>query len=258
MNILKFGPDEREEWLASRRGKITGSRIKNVYSTSGVTKEAICEWLDDHGIAYKKTMKREELESLLPLEAAAELRARMPKKIGFYELIAEKLGLPPEDDENQMERGTRLEKDAIARFEQENPGVEVDTSLLIWTRDDDENIAVSPDGVIGETEAVEAKCLSSANHIKAFIEREIPDEYRLQALQYFVVNDKLEKLHFIFYDPRFLMFSDPTGKQAKIDYFELTLTRAQAEAEIEKVAAMLAYQRQVMAEVNEWVNNLTF
>lgn len=256
MKTIRFANDEREEWLATRRGRITGSRIKNVFSTSGVTKEMICEWLDDHGITYKKAMKREELEALLPAEAMAELRSRAPKKIGFYELIAEKLGLPPDTDENQMERGTRLEKDAIARFSEET-GIEVDTSLLIWAREDDENIAVSPDGVIGETEAVEAKCLSSANHIKAFIERRIPDDYVLQALQYFVVNDQLEKLHFIFFDPRFLMFSDPEGKQAKIDYFEITLTRAQAEAQAERVDEMLAYQRDTMRQVNYWVNKLS-
>src|ERR1035441_3847852 len=120
MKTLKFEPNERDEWLYTRRGKITGSRLADIYSKRDAHK----------------------------------------KKIGFYELIAEKLGLPPDNDENAMERGSRLEKEAIARFEQENPGVKVDTSLLIWTRDENENIAISPDGVISETEAVEAKCLS--------------------------------------------------------------------------------------------------
>ena len=32
------------------------------------------------------------------------------KKIGFYSLIAEKLGIPAEEGETPMERGSRLEK----------------------------------------------------------------------------------------------------------------------------------------------------
>jgi hypothetical protein len=216
MKTLTFdnGSEGRMEWLALRRGKITGSRLKDIVVKRG------------NG-----------------------------KKIGFYELIAEKLGLPPEDDETAMERGARLEKDAIERFKLEHPGVEVDTSLVIWTRDDNENIAVSPDGVISETEAVEAKCLSSARHIEAFLTRQIPADYEYQKLQYFIVNDKLQTLHFIFFDPRFQMFADPDSRQAKLDYFELTVTRAEVQSEIE---SMLTYEREVIAEVNEIVTRLSF
>ncbi|HVB33744.1 MAG TPA: YqaJ viral recombinase family protein [Patescibacteria group bacterium] len=213
MKTLTFQPTEREEWLYTRRGKITGSRLKDIVVKRG------------NG-----------------------------KKIGFYELIAEKLGLPPDNDENAMERGARLEKDAIERFKEE-AGKDVDTSLIIWARDDNENIAISPDGVISETEAVEAKCLSSARHIEAFLTKKIPAEYEMQALQYFIVNDKLELLHFIFFDPRFAMFSDPTGKRAKIDYFEIPVTRAEVQSQIDD---MLTYEREVIAEVNEIVNKLTF
>lgn len=255
MNVIRFGDEDREQWLAARRGKITGSKIKDIFTASGVTKDAIAEVLTDRGVVFKKTAKKEELEALLSSEDLAGLRSRAPKKKGFYVLIAEKLGLPAEEGETEMERGTRLEKDAIARFIEENPGVEVDTSMLIWTRDDDEEIAISPDGVIGTTEAIEAKCLSSANHIKAFIERRIPEDYLLQALQYFVVNDDLKILHFIFFDPRFLDIQGAEKK--KIDYFELTLTRDQAEHEIQKIDEMLAYERDVIEQVNFWVNKIT-
>jgi hypothetical protein len=40
------------------------------------------------------------------------------KKIGFYALIAEKLGVY-DDSEAPMERGARLEKEALERFEKE-------------------------------------------------------------------------------------------------------------------------------------------
>src|SRR5207244_2924894 len=115
-----------------------------------------------------------------------------PKK-GYYELIAERVALPP-TGENAMDRGTRLEDEAVQRFAQET-GKNVDTSLVIWSRDESDEIANSPDGFITKkvkgkkepvvTEAVECKCLSSASFIEAYITREIPSEYEHQVLQYF-------------------------------------------------------------------------
>jgi hypothetical protein len=49
-----------------------------------------------------------------------------------------------------MDRGKRLEDEAIERFAKET-GKKVNTDLVLWMRDDDENIAVSPDGSIGKT-----------------------------------------------------------------------------------------------------------
>ncbi len=201
MLIQKF--ENREQWLQARRGKITGSRLKDIVVKRGTG-----------------------------------------KKIGFYELIAEKLGIPA-DGENAMERGTRLEPEAVKMFEEET-GKEVDSSLIIWQREDNENIAISPDGCFNDdTEAVEAKCLSSARHIEAWLTKRIPDEYEFQKLQYFIVNDKLEKLHFAFYDPRL------TAKP----FFIITVTRDEVQEDID---VYLAYQREVLEEVDKIVLELTF
>lgn len=194
--------ETKEEWLAARRGKITGSRLKDIVVKRGTG-----------------------------------------KKIGFYELIAERLGIPA-DDESSMDRGTRLESEAIEAFQQLT-GKKVDTSLVIWTRDDDDSIAISPDGFIKNTEAVEAKCLSSARHIEALLTHKIPDEYEFQKLQYFIVNDKLKTLYFCFFDPRLL---------AK-PFFTIEIKRADVQAEVDEY---LEYQRKTLAEVNEIVNDLTF
>ncbi len=165
------------------------------------------------------------------------------KKIGYYELIAERLALPPNGD-NPIDRGHELEAEAIERFKKET-NKNVDTSLVIWTREEDENIAISPDGFIGETEAVEVKCLSSAKHIEALLTQEIPSEYEFQKLQYFIVNDKLQTLYFCFYDPRLSVK----------DFFFITISRKDVLSDIEKY---LIYQRGVLEEVNEIVNSLTF
>lgn len=200
MKTIKF--DTKEEWLAGRIGKITGSRLKDIVVKRGTG-----------------------------------------KKIGFYELIAERLGIPA-DGENPMDRGTRLESEAVEMFTKET-GKKVDTNLYIWTRDDEESIAISPDGVISKTEALECKCLSSARHIEAFLTQEIPAEYEFQKLQYFIVNDKLETLYFAFYDPRLL---------AK-PFFYITVKREDIQKEVDEY---LDYQRKTLVEVNAIVNQLTF
>lgn len=198
--------EDRDQWLAARLCRITGSRLKDIVVKRGTG-----------------------------------------KKIGFYELIAERIGLPA-DGENPMDRGTRLESEAVERFELMT-GKKVDTSLVIWTREDNPNIAVSPDAFVvpGEgkkiTEAVETKCLASARHIEAVLTNEIPGEYKEQSLQYFIVNDDLQKLHFCFYDPRLKVK----------DFHIVEVTREQVLPEIE---AMLIYQRETLNEIDMIVEKL--
>lgn len=163
-------------------------------------------------------------------------------KIGYYELIAERIAIPA-SNENRIDRGKRLEEYAIERFEQET-GKKVDSSLIIWTRDDDENIAISPDGAIGKTEAVEVKCLSSARHIEAYLTQEIPTEYEAQKCQYFIVNDKLKTLYFVFFDPRMPK-----------DFFYFTIHRKDVQ---EKVDEYLELERRVLEQLKELEKTFTF
>ena len=199
MKVHKF--ETVEEWMDSRRCKITGTRVKDLVVKRGTG-----------------------------------------RKIGFYELVAERIA-NADDGENPMERGQRLEEEALERFSEET-GKKVKTDLVIWTRDDNENIALSPDGWVKVSEAVEVKCLSSARHLQAFFEG-VPKDYKDQTIQYFVVNDKLKVLHVVFYDPRL------TVK----DYFCITIKREEYQEEIEKY---LEYQKQVLQEVDDIVNELTF
>lgn len=195
--------DDQEAWLEARKTKITGSRLKDIISK----------------------------------------RAGTGQKIGYYELIAERLALPA-NGQNPMDRGHELEKEAIERFTKET-GKKVNTDLVIWMRDDNESIAISPDGYIGKTEAVEVKCLASSRHIEALLTNEIPAEYEYQVLQYFIVNDKLKALYFVFYDPRLSVK----------DFFYKKVERGPLMAQID---LYLDYQRKMLDEVNEIVNKLTF
>lgn len=201
--------DSKEAWLNARLGKALGSRAKKVLP-------------DRYGHMTK----------------------------GAWELVAERLigSAAIEEEERAMDRGTRLEPVAIERFMKET-GKKVDSSLLMWVRDDDESIGVSPDGVIGKTEAVEVKCLNAASHIEAKVTGKIPKNvlgYEEQALQYFCTNDKLKTLFFVFYDPRF-----PTG----LDFFYIEMTR---KAMKEDIVDQLQKERDVLKWVRDTVNALTF
>lgn len=166
------------------------------------------------------------------------------KKIGFYELVAERMAIPTVIGEDAMERGQMLQGEALDRFEKET-GKKVDRTLCLWMRDDNDNIAISPDGSVGKKEAVEVKCLSSARHIEAVVTGKIPDDYWFQVLQYFIVNDGLKKLYVVFYDPRIL----------KKDYYVIEVTRDEV---AEEVAEYLEYERATLLEVNDIVAQLTF
>jgi len=170
------------------------------------------------------------------------LRGTAPKK-GFYQLIADRVALPA-DGENAMDRGVRLEPEAIERFMKQEKK-KVDTSLMMWISEENESMAISPDGVIGETGAVEVKCLNSASHIEAWLTQKIPTEHYFQSLQYFIINPKLKWLYFVFYDPRV---------PAK-DFFFITLERKDLEVEIEKY---LIQELAILKEIEKIVLELTF
>lgn len=166
------------------------------------------------------------------------------RKIGFYELLAERLAIEEDGDETPMDRGTRLESEAVALFA-ETEGKVVTNELVIWVSDLDPSIAYSPDGVISDTEVVEVKCLSSARHLQAYFEKEIPDEYEEQYVQAFIVNEKLEMLHFAFYDPR--VTSKPLHW--------ITVHRENIQ---DKITAYTEYQVQALKDLQAMVVELTF
>jgi len=123
----------------------------------------------------------------------------------IYEMIANRLTVGVDSDneyENPMDRGTRLEPDAIATFELETGKIVEQIGLC--ESDDNSAIAQSPDGYIkdtNDTEAIEVKSMGGKNHVKLWLTDEVPDEYKWQVVQYFVVNEALQKLYFVGYNP---------------------------------------------------------
>src|SRR3990167_484763 len=90
----------------------------------------------------------------------------------IYEAIGNRLAIGIEDEnENAMERGNRLEGEARVMFEFEI-NKKVDQTGFA---ENDENPAVanSPDGLIGENEAVEIKCFGRKNHVKLWLTNKV-------------------------------------------------------------------------------------
>lgn len=208
MKIIKLN-QASAEWRNLRIGKITGSKLKDIVVKRGTE-----------------------------------------EKIGFYELIADRLstGNDIEDGESPLERGQRLEPEALEVFQEETK-LEVERDVGLCMHDTHPNIAVSPDGLIIKNrkfkEAVEVKCLSSARHIEAFITKEIPDEYLPQVYQYFIVNEDLEKLYFVFYDPRIMV--------KPIHWIEVNREDIK-----DQIKFYFDYQVQVLEKVDDWVTKLSF
>lgn len=245
MKTTKY--ESREDWEKGRKGRITGSGLGDVVSTAAYTKDAICEELTLLDIPFTKYQKKEELEALLPEESKVRLEKNAPRKIGYYKIVADRLKVDEDRNfsESPMDRGTRLESESMKKLS-ENLGRPVDTSLVIWERDDDKNISCSPDGILSEIECAETKSLSSEKHIKAYLTQQIPEEYEEQVIQHFIVNENLQMIFFCMYDP-----SIGFG----LDFFYIEITRGEVEEQVQKY---LETERWMLAEIDEIVMRLTF
>lgn len=162
--MLKHNVEQRsDEWHQLRKTRITGTVLKSIMGTPKARQDAI------------------------------------------YQTIADRLtiGLPDNEQyENPMDRGTRLEPDAISMFEFETGKSVIEVGMC--ESDDNEAIAQSPDGYIkgsNDTEAVEVKSPGGKNYVKMWLTNDPTDEYTWQIVQYFVVNPQLEKLYFVIYNP---------------------------------------------------------
>lgn len=205
-----------EEWLEYRKGKSGGSEFKDLWIAGLPRKEAIIAKLEEDGQELTSADKKERvtvLAAMLEPEELAELKLEAEPKKRYYEMLAEKYARPitPNDYADRlnghtfsmMARGHILEPEAVAKF-CEVTGKTVDEDSVVWESDDCPFIYISPDAAITSEdgkvrEAVEVKCLDSAETIKAFLIGRYPKEYDPQIIKYFVVNEDLEVLHFILY-----------------------------------------------------------
>lgn len=194
--------NSREDWGLFRAGKLSGSKVKDL------------------------VVKRGDGE-----------------KKGFYELIAERLATRPEW-ESPMMRGQRIEDEALTRFEKET-GKTLNKDLVVWQDPKIKSLIISPDGFVeGEkiTEAVECKCLNSANHVEVLLKQKVPKDHEEQVKWYFVINPDLETLYMCFYDPRMVVkdFFYLTVKRSDFLENELDNLRAEMLGKLERIDEIVA------------------
>ena len=220
-----------DEWFKEREGKITGSRVANVFISKLANKDDILAAViaannvsDEDLKEYKKTLKAmpiNELEELLPRNVHEEMFHKAQKK-EYWRILAERLGYSDLDDdglyEDPRERGHRLEDSAAKNLEEKENVKTVVVGMCV--RDDYEYIAISPDRLIprqGTSEedlelflagagniefegGVEIKNPGVANHLQIIFTNEVPSEYWEQCIQYFVVTD-IDYLYFVSNNP---------------------------------------------------------
>lgn len=211
-----------EEWLEFRKGKITGTKLKNLFPKSAPDRQILIDLLKDLGKEFSKpapTKNDPEKRTLLTIaemleklttEEMSQLRSKQPKKDEFYKLVADLVARPINFNDYEApdgvkvgwrERGHILEPEALAAFEALT-GKKVQKDDVVWVSSENPNMMLSPDGPIeGEvvTEAVEVKCPDNHTVIRAWHEDTYPDEYQEQVLQYFIVNDELQTLYFVIF-----------------------------------------------------------
>lgn len=239
-------PQRSEEWLAARKGKVTGSRLRDLVPTGGVAKADVLEELEKRTIPHKKTMTIPQLMDLLPEDAQKKLQRTIPRKLEFYKLLAEKIAFD-QGDEKPIDRGVTLEDEAIAKIAEKLDVKIEQVGMCVHSTIPD--LAVSPDGLIKSKqgkyyEAVEVKCRNTEYHLKALIEQQIPDDYRFQILQYFIVIDTLEVLHFCLYDPCVVGH----------ELITFEVHRDEVQDEVMKYEAFL---KQTVEEINQLAQELT-
>lgn len=155
----------------------------------------------------------------------------------LYEMIAQRLTVGVEEEyENPLDRGHRLEPEAVAAFELET-GKQVNKTGFCES-ENDATVANSPDGLIGEDEAVEIKCPQGKNYVKIWLKNQIPKEYVWQVVQYFVVNPAIKKVYFVAYNP-------------DIPAHPIHIIETPREELAEKIDKAMVAQKAFLEEVNE-------
>ena len=213
MKILQFQKNSRE-WLDARQGIITGTKNKDLIVKRGTG-----------------------------------------KKKGFYQLIADRLLVPkpandflPEGYEFKEEphaRGRRLEEEAIRKFKEMVPTLNIKDECTLCISEENDKLGYSPDALIYDSEVavgtVEVKCLDGANHIEALITKDYSD-HEWQLVQGFIVNPLQQYAYLVFYNPDLLR---------PLHY--MLITREDLR---EKITQMQEIHELTLTEIEDWTNKI--
>jgi hypothetical protein len=95
---------------------------------------------------------------------------------------------------------------------------------------------------------VEIKCPSTRKHIEYIRQNKIPNEYKYQVFQYFLVCETIEWLDFVSYDPRLSkanLFIKRVTRHELQDELDLAM-----EKHIKFYEKLLKYEQQIIKTIN--------
>lgn len=156
MKILDH-PQRSPEWFAARKGLITASKVGMFCAEPfaiSLTIPEIKSLLDASGIAYKSTLKRDELIAILP--NAEAYRGIVPAAQALIDATlgeaADGEDRPPDAGNYWTRRGTEMEPEAVAAYEAKTGHKVTSVGLCIH---DSGRFGASPDGLVYDTTVVE-------------------------------------------------------------------------------------------------------
>lgn len=228
MKILDL-EQRSQEWLDFHEGRISGSSAKDYSSVRYIPKAELVEFAESKGYDFPKNLTMDNIRATLTEDELNELYANVQINDSIYKLIAQRIAKPinlndyadriPEGATySAMLRGQILEDEARELIS-EKLGKQIIPGR-VWQSEENEYMICSPDGEIVDdsgkvSEAVEIKCLDSWKVVKAYYEKHPPLDYEAQIIQYFLVNENLQKLYFCIYSDVF------TNPDLGLQIFEL-------------------------------------
>lgn len=228
MKILDI-EQRSQEWLDFHEGRISGSSAKDYSSVRYIPKAELVEFAESKGYEFPKNLTMDNIRAVLTEDELNELYANVQINDSIYKLIAQRIAKPinPNDYADRipdgatysaMLRGQILEEEARDLIS-EKLGKQIIPGR-VWQSEENEYMICSPDGEIVDdtgkvSEAVEIKCLDSWKVVKAYYEKHPPLDYEAQIIQYFLVNENLQKLYFCIYSDVF------TNPDLGLQIFEL-------------------------------------
>lgn len=228
MKILDL-EQRSQEWLDFHEGRISGSSAKDYSSVRYIPKAELVEFAESKGYDFPKNLTMDNIKAMLTEDELNELYANVQINDSIYKLIAQRIAKPinPNDYADRIPEGAtysamlrgQILEDEARELISEKLGKKIIPGR-VWQSEENEYMICSPDGEIVDdtgkvSEAVEIKCLDSWKVVKAYYEKRPPLEYEAQIIQYFLVNENLQKLYFCIYSDVF------TNPDLGLQIFEL-------------------------------------
>lgn len=228
MKILDL-EQRSQEWLDFHEGRISGSSAKDYSSVRYIPKAELVEFAESKGYDFPKNLTIDNIKAMLTEDELNELYANVQINDSIYKLIAQRIAKPinPNDYADRIPEGAtysamlrgQILEDEARELISEKLGKQIIPGR-VWQSEENEYMICSPDGEIVDdtgkvSEAVEIKCLDSWKVVKAYYEKRPPLEYEAQIIQYFLVNENLQKLYFCIYSDVF------TNPDLGLQIFEL-------------------------------------